>query len=100
MPGSRGRPGEVAERRRGVWQRWFWEHAIRDGRDRAAHLDYIHYNPVKHGLAACPHAYPHSSFARHVRLKNYVADWCCTCRGPIEAPRFDGLPTAAMECGE
>jgi len=37
------------KRERGVWQRRFWEHAIRDQSDFDAHLDYIHYNPVKHG---------------------------------------------------
>lgn len=57
----------VRKRRRGVWQRWYWEHRIRDGRDRHCHLDYIHYNPVKHGYVTCPHAWPFSSFARHVR---------------------------------
>jgi putative transposase len=47
-------PGEyLSERRqrtgeRGIWQRWFWEHMIRDERDFSAHVDYIHYNPVKH----------------------------------------------------
>ncbi|MBD9358867.1 transposase [Methylomonas sp. EbA] len=35
---------------RGIWQRRFWEHVIRDGRDFAAHVDYCHWNPVKHGL--------------------------------------------------
>ena len=43
-------------RERAVWQRRFWEHTIRDERDFETHMDYIHYNPVRHGLAACPHA--------------------------------------------
>jgi putative transposase len=42
-------------RRRGVWQRRFWEHCIHDEDDFARHLDYLHYNPVKHGFARCPH---------------------------------------------
>ena len=35
---------------RGIWQRRYWEHTIRSDRDNAAHMDYIHFNPVKHGL--------------------------------------------------
>jgi putative transposase len=55
-----GREGAVSDsrrrnRRRGVWQRRFWEHVIRDPTDYQRHLDYIHYNPVKHKLARCPH---------------------------------------------
>jgi putative transposase len=85
-------------RRRGVWQRRFWEHTIRDEADLVHHCDYIHYNPVKHGLVACPHAWPHSSFQRFVREKCYEADWQCVCRGqtPVSV-RFDDLATTAME---
>ena len=39
---------------RGIWQRRFWGHTIQDDEDFERHVDYIHYNPVKHGLAACP----------------------------------------------
>jgi putative transposase len=49
-------------RERGIWQRRFWEHAIRDDADYAAHVDYVHVNPVKHGLAATPAAWPYSTF--------------------------------------
>lgn len=59
----------------GIWQRRFWEHCIRDEDDLAAHLDYIHYNPVKHGLAALPTAWPHSTFAEYVKRGLYEADW-------------------------
>jgi putative transposase len=68
-------------RRRGVWQRRFWEHRVRDQDDLLNHLNYIHYNPVKHGLAACPHAWPHSSFARWVESGTYRRDWSCSCGG-------------------
>ena len=47
---------------RGIWQRRFWEHTIRDDRDYAAHMDYIHFNPVKHTLVAHPADWPFSSF--------------------------------------
>jgi hypothetical protein len=47
---------------RGIWQQRYWEHTIRDDRDFAAHMDYTHFNPVKHGLVAHPADWPHSSF--------------------------------------
>jgi len=54
-----------AERReRGIWQRRFWEHTIRDEEDFIRHVNYIHYNPVKHGLTRCPHEWPPSSLRR------------------------------------
>ena len=58
-----------------VWQRRYWEHLIRDERDFAAHCDYIHYNPVKHGLVAAPKDWPHTSFHRCVRVGLYDANW-------------------------
>jgi putative transposase len=64
-------------RRRGVWQRRFWEHAIRDEGDLARHLDYIHHNPVKHGLVQRASDWPWSSFHRFVREGKYSADWGC-----------------------
>jgi putative transposase len=47
---------------RGIWQRRYWEHTIRDDQDYAAHFDYIHFNPVKHGLVGHPADWPHSTF--------------------------------------
>ncbi len=49
-----------------VWQRRFWEKIIRHDKMFANHLNYIHYNPVKHGLTRCPHQWPHSSFPKWV----------------------------------
>jgi len=60
---------------RGVWQRRFWEHFIRDEDDSERHFDYIHFNPVKHGLVQHPAEWPNSTFARHVRLGAYPAEW-------------------------
>jgi putative transposase len=60
---------------RGVWQRRFWEHLIRDEDDLEAHCDYIHYNPVKHGLVKTPSDWPHSTFRRFVEKEYYQADW-------------------------
>ena len=50
-----------------LWQTRFWEHAIRDETDLTRHLDYIHYNPVKHGLVSRVSDWPYSSFHRYVR---------------------------------
>jgi len=72
-----------------VWQRRFWEHTIRDQDDLNRHLDYIHYNPVKHGLAACPHEWGASSFAKWTGQGSYAADWCCRCDGrSVQPPDF------------
>lgn len=60
---------------RGIWQRRYWEHRVRDARDYAAHMDYIHFNPVRHGLVAHPAAWEFSSFHRSVRRGLYPADW-------------------------
>ena len=49
-PGETRLPTQLRRGERGIWQRRFWEHTIRDERDYAAHMDYIHFNPVKHGL--------------------------------------------------
>ncbi len=58
-----------------LWQRRFWEHTIRDDADLVRHIDYIHYNPVKHGLAAQVRDWPHSSFHRYVKLGALPKDW-------------------------
>ncbi len=60
---------------RGIWQRRFWEHAIRDERDFAKHVDYIHFNPVKHKLVKRVVNWPYSSFHRYVRMGLYPVDW-------------------------
>ena len=65
-----------AERKeRGVWQRRYWEHTLRDVADFARHADYIHFNPVKHGHVRRVLDWPHSSFHRMVKLGIYPADW-------------------------
>ena len=58
-----------------VWQRRFWEHAIRTDEDWRMHMDYIHYNPVKHGLALRPGDWPWSSFKRCVSKGWYEESW-------------------------
>jgi putative transposase len=58
-----------------LWQRRYWEHTIRDNRDFERHVDYIHFNPVKHGLVARVRDWPHSSFHRYVRRRLLPEDW-------------------------
>ena len=60
---------------RGIWQRRFWEHTIRDERDYVAHMDYVHFNPVKHGLVTQVADWPYSTFHRSVALGLYPAAW-------------------------
>lgn len=68
-------PSRRDKRERGVWQRRFWEHAIRDEHDFEQHVEYIHYNPVKHGHTERPVDWPFSSFHRYVRQGVYSPDW-------------------------
>jgi putative transposase len=79
---SRGLPAsavrsasKVAKREKGIWQRRYWEHTIRDEKDFERHVDYIHYNPVKHGLVSRVTDWPHSSFHRYVEHGILPADW-------------------------
>jgi putative transposase len=65
----------LAKGERGIWQRRFWEHTIRDEGDFARHVDYIHINPVKHRLVTRVQDWPHSSFHRMVERGVYPADW-------------------------
>ena len=65
----------TARGERGIWQRRFWEHAIRDERDYASHMDYLHFNPVKHGYARRVMDWPYSSFHRCVEKGIYPLDW-------------------------
>ncbi|MFZ1811047.1 MAG: transposase, partial [Candidatus Nitrotoga sp.] len=58
-----------------IWQRRFWEHQIRDENDFARHVDYIHFNPVKHGHGQHAVDWPHSTFHRYVRDGVYAHDW-------------------------
>lgn len=78
---------EVMARRgeRGIWQRRYWEYTIRDERDYAAHVDYVHFNPVKHGFVRHPGDWPYSSFRRCVALGLYAADWMGGSMEPADA---------------
>lgn len=60
---------------RGIWQRRYWEHTIRDENDFNRHVDYVHINPVKHGLVSCVAEWPFSSFHRYVKRGILPIDW-------------------------
>ncbi|MCG2593415.1 transposase [Ramlibacter sp. XY19] len=68
--GRRERRGE-----RLLWQQRFWEHQIRDDDDYARHVEYIHFNPVKHGWVLRAGDWPYSSLHRFVREGKVMKDW-------------------------
>ncbi len=72
-------PPRCASRRRrnehAIWQRRGWEHLIHDEDEWKHHLDYSHYNPVKHGLVSRPSEWPYSTFSKYVRLGEYDENW-------------------------
>ena len=75
-----------AKSERGIWQRRYWEHHVRDEADLHAHIDYIHINPVKHEHAARAADWPWSSFPRYVRRGVLPANWACD---PVKTLRAD-----------
>jgi putative transposase len=72
---SKRSSSKIAKREKGIWQRRYWEHAIRDDADLARHVDYIHFNPVKHGYASRVCDWPHRSFRRYVTRGLLPPDW-------------------------
>ena len=73
--GERISNSRAKRRERGLWQRRFWEHCVRDQEDFNNHLDYIHWNPVKHGWAKQAAAWPYSSFQRFVTKEIDPSNW-------------------------
>jgi putative transposase len=73
--GERRNRSRMTKGERGIWQRRYWEHLIRDDRDFGQHADYIHYNPVKHGYVSRAGDWPYSSFHRYVRVGIYRDGW-------------------------
>ena len=68
------------------WQTRYWEHTIRDAADDAAHVDYVHFNPVKHGYVTHAADWPYSTFRRAVAAGMYPAGWA----GPTKEPDETG----------
>jgi putative transposase len=76
LPSSERRSqSRAAKGERGIWQRRYWEHTLRDELDFERHCDYIHFNPVKHGHAGSTREWPHSSFQKFVKLGVYPVNW-------------------------
>ena len=80
VPVKRHRNGEYA-----LWQRRFWEHTIRNETDFERHVDYVHFNPVKHKLVNRVREWPYSSFHAYVRRGVLPADWA----GDVDEPTMD-----------
>jgi len=78
-----------ARREKAVWQPRFWEHLIRDDEDWRRHMDYIHYNPVKHGYVKQPAAWEYSSFRKAVEQGLYEKDWGRVAPESIENMDFE-----------
>ncbi len=76
MPrGEKRSAARVRRGERGIWQRRYWERLIRDEADYRAHMDYVHINPVKHGLVKRVVDWPYSTFHHLVAEDIYPTDW-------------------------
>ena len=87
-------PSRRKRQERGIWQRRAWEHSIRDEHDFDRHFDYIHWNPMKHGLVQTPREWMWSTFHRWVEFGVYEAEWGSASRGALD---FSDLDETAME---
>jgi putative transposase len=81
LPAAPRSASKIERREKGIWQRRYWEHMIRDDADLVRHIDYIHFNPVKHGLASRVCDWPHSSFHQWVKRGELPLDWGGDVRG-------------------
>lgn len=82
----------IKHRESNIWQRRFWEHNIRNEQDFEQHLNYIHYNPVKHHLVSCPHFWQYSSFNLWVKKGVYSSQWACICdQNKAKIPDFSSI---------
>jgi putative transposase len=77
-------PSRIKREERAIWQRRFWEHCIRDEQDYRAHMDYVHINPVKHGLVSRVQDWPYSTFHHWVRRGVYAVDWAGGSEGKVD----------------
>lgn len=87
--GATQNPSRHKHRESEIWQRRFHDHLIRNDNDFQMHLDYIHYNPVKHGYVKCPSQWKHSSFKHWVDRKVYDPHWACNSSSTM--PNFDDI---------
>jgi len=96
---ERRNKSRLAKGERGVWQRRYWEHWIRDERDYGRHIDYVHYNPVKHGYVKRVADWPYSTFHRYVKGGIYPQVWAGNPEARDEKPSlankdFVGVPSS------
>ncbi len=90
--------GQQRKGQRGVWQQRFWEHVVRDDLDYENHMNYIHFNPIKHGHTRCAHAWAWSTFHKWVQRGAYHANWCCACgKRNYHAPDFSAIRDSVAE---
>jgi putative transposase len=75
--GERISASRQSKGKRGIWKRRFWEHLVRDDNDFERHVDYIHYNPVKHGFVKRPVDWPFSSIYRYIKNQVIDENWAC-----------------------
>ncbi|WP_313087181.1 REP-associated tyrosine transposase [Pseudomonas sp.] len=81
LPAHTRTQSQVRKREKGIWQRRYWEHQIRDASDLQRHVDYIHFNPVKHGLVERVADWPYSNFDRYVKNGLVRGDWASSTVG-------------------
>ncbi|MDO5653428.1 MAG: transposase [Brachymonas sp.] len=74
-PHAQRSASKARKNEKGLWQRRFWEHQIRDEEDLQRHIDYIHFNPVKHGLVQRASDWPHSSIHRYIAQGSLPSQW-------------------------
>ena len=85
-PAPERSPSKRARREKGIWQRRYWEHRIRDEADYERHVDYLHFNPVKHGYVTRVANWPHSSFHQFVKRGLLETDWAGDISQPDDRP--------------
>lgn len=85
-------PTRVRRGERGIWQRRYWEHLVRDEEDLRRHVDYIHFNPLKHGHAGRAADWPHSSFHAWVERGICPPDWAAEVSSSRRAMVGQGPP--------
>jgi putative transposase len=88
-PGGERNASRLKQQEAAIWQRRFWEHTIENEEDLEEHLDYVHYNPIKHGLVERVIDWPYSSFARYVKAGIYDKDWVGGDVGRLELLGWD-----------
>jgi putative transposase len=87
-PGEFRSASRESKGERGLWQRRFWEHTIRDDKDYATHVDYVHFNPVKHECSVAD--WPYSSFRKALSAGIYPENWA---GGGLELNNMKEIPS-------